>query len=290
MLYQTAKAAISNTLRPFGFDVPLRSAWRQVENFGARYRCPMCGEKISAFFPGGEQHPVLIEKSVIGGGPRANVTCPVCYSVDRERLLFLFLTANPNMLSGNFHILHLAPEAKLREWLSSQQQLHYTTADLNMPGVDHHFDLTDIPIDDCSFDGIICNHVLEHVGADEKAMAELFRILKPGGWAILQVPISRSLFQTCEDPTITDPRERERLFGQDDHVRIYGPDYVKRLQNAGFSVGEFDWRSEPQKYGGVKNSFGLIDGEVVFLATRPSANGYVAWPCSRDAPASILKR
>ncbi|MBX0330763.1 methyltransferase domain-containing protein [Oscillochloris sp. ZM17-4] len=110
----------------------------------------------------------------------------------------------------------------------------YITADLFDPHVDVRLDITRLPQSDQSIDIIYCSHVLEHVPDDRKAMRELYRILKREGWAILLVPIT--VGQTIEDPTITDPAERLRLFGQDDHVRRYGPDYVDRLREVGFIV------------------------------------------------------
>ncbi len=114
--------------------------------------------------------------------------------------------------------------------------LEYVTADLNDPSVDVRMDITNIPYSDCEFDVIVCSHVLEHVSDDRKAISELFRILKPGGWALLLVPIDPSRKETFEDPTITSPEERLHYFWQEDHVRLYGLDYRDRLEAAGFIV------------------------------------------------------
>jgi len=125
------------------------------------------------------------------------------------------------MLAQGTKLLHVAPEPNLRTWLRSLPELDYVSADLDMVGNDLKLDLTDIALPDSSFHAIICNHVLEHIPDDAKAMSEITRVLKPGGWAILQTPISLSLSQTYEDFLITDPAERERAFGQNGHVRIY---------------------------------------------------------------------
>ena len=122
-------------------------------------------------------------------------------------------------------------------------------------------DLAHIPFPDGTFDAIICNHVLEHIVDDLKAMAELHRVLKPGGWSILQVPISLSLRTTYEDFSIATPKEREEAFGQNDHVRIYGQDYVSRLERAGFKVNVFDWWTEAAGFGGPSNLYGLNQRE-----------------------------
>jgi len=135
--------------------------------------------------------------------------------------------------------------------------------------VDLNIDLTQIPIPNSTFNAIICNHVLEHIPNDRRAMAELFRVLKPGGWAMVQVPISLYLVATYEDFSITDPMDRERAFGQNDHVRIYAMDYVDRLKQAGFAIELFRWPRNNRDYGGQNNKFGLIDREIVFFASRP---------------------
>jgi predicted SAM-dependent methyltransferase len=141
-----------------------------------------------------------------------------------------------------------------------------------MGNVDLNIDLTQIPFPNSTFSAIICNHVLEHIPNDRAAMAELFRVLKPDGWAMLQVPISFHLAATYEDFSITDPMDRERAFGQNDHVRIYAMDYVDRLKQAGFAVNLFEWRRNNGDYGGENNKFGLIDREIVFFASRPGTS------------------
>ena len=126
----------------------------------------------------------------------------------------------------------ITPEPNLSSWLRSKVKLEYVLADLRSRNdVDLNIDLTKIPFPKSTFDAIICNHVLEHISNDRIAMAELFRVLKPNGWAMLQVPISFHLAATYEDFSITDPMDRERAFGQIDHVRIYAMDYVDRSRH-----------------------------------------------------------
>jgi SAM-dependent methyltransferase len=237
-----------------------------------RFRCPLCGADLKELFAEGESHAVLVEKSVIGGGPRANVICPVCYSSDRERLVFLFLKNRPHLVARGKRLMHVAPEDNLRAWLKSRPGLDYVTADLCMKDVDFNVDLTKIPFADASYDGVICNHVLEHIPDDATAMSEILRILKPNGWAILQTPIAAKLDATYEDFSITDPQERERAFGQNDHVRIYAMDYVDRLRRAGFAVESFRWTADKENFGGEENRFGLIEKEIIFFATRPASS------------------
>jgi len=124
--------------------------------------------------------------------------------------------------------------------LKAFSKIKYISGDLNLLVADRKIDITDINFENDYFDFIICNHVLEHVQDDRKAMSELFRVLKPDGEAILQVPISKYNKETFEDFSIVSPREREKYFGQKDHVRIYGKDYKNRLENVGFKLEIYD--------------------------------------------------
>jgi len=131
-------------------------------------------------------------------------------------------------------MLHVAPEIAIERQLRRIPELQYLTADLSSPTAMVKMDITDIQYPDASFDVIFCSHVLEHVPEDRKAMRELRRVLRPGGWALLEVPVRGE--ETFEHPSVTDPQERKRIYGQFDHVRIYGTDISMRLEEAGFSV------------------------------------------------------
>ncbi len=136
-------------------------------------------------------------------------------------------------------MLHIAPELCFMDRFEALENLEYITGDIESPLAKVKMDIHDIPFEENTFDIIFCNHVLEHVESDLRAMVEMKRVLKPGGWAILQVPFFYPLNdETTEDLTITDPRERERMFGQDDHVRLYGEDYADRIRSTGFEVTE----------------------------------------------------
>jgi SAM-dependent methyltransferase len=150
--------------------------------------------------------------------------------------LILLMQQQPELFGQAMSVLHVAPERHVREVLLRRRPRRYVTADLSSRDVKVRLDITRLPFPDASFDLVLCNHVLEHVQEDTKAMRELLRVLTPGGRSIPQVPIGLALDHTREDPAITDPRDRERLFGQEDHVRIYGPDYPARLEKAGFTV------------------------------------------------------
>ena len=195
--------------------------------------CPFCG-RAAAFLPFGLDAPVLRERHVVGGGYRPYAVCPFppCSSLDRERLVYLFLLHRTDVLTSRARVLHVAPEGNLSEALSRRPC--YVAADLNAYEGIVQMDITQIDCPDASFDVVICNHVLEHITDDRAALREIHRILQPGGFAILQVPISLSMQTTHEDPL--EPSERARLFGQSDHVRIYGQDYPSRLREEGFDV------------------------------------------------------
>lgn len=248
-----------------------RSFSRRIGNFGSNRHCPICNAGVRGFEPEGEGHAVLFDLDVIGGGRRADVVCPVCGSVDRERLVFLFINQR-GLANGPMRIMHVAPESKLGPWLRKRAEGGYVSVDLMDKFVDQNLDLTDIPYPDATFDAIICNHVMEHIPADAKAMSECFRVMRPGGWGIFQVPIGGKLDATTEDPSVEDPAERQRRFGQDDHIRIYAhDDYVARLERAGFKVEQFRWADDRANYGGADNKYGLLEKEVLFFARKPSA-------------------
>ncbi|MDG2209278.1 MAG: methyltransferase domain-containing protein [Flavobacteriales bacterium] len=169
--------------------------------------------------------------------PRPNALAPHSLSLERHRTLWIHLKQNTDFFKRPMRFLHLAPEYCFLGLFKQMEQLDYVTADLNSPWADHHFDVHSIPFEDDSFDVVMGNHLLEHVKDDLQVMKEFYRVMKPGGWGIFQVPIDFGNPHTEEDPLVTDPRERERLYWQDDHLRLYGyRAYVERLKEAGFEV------------------------------------------------------
>ena len=187
----------------------------------ARY-CPICDRDSDRFLPFGLKQ-------------REDAQCPNCLSLERHRLSWVFLQKRTDLFSSLLKtLLHIAPEQCFEPRFRAHLGDNYTTADLESPTADVRMDIMDIRYPDCVFDAIYCSHVLEHVSDDQKAMRELYRVLKVGGWAILLVPIYSNI--TFEDPTIVDPEQRVKAFGQHDHVRRYGPDYADRLTCAGFQV------------------------------------------------------
>jgi SAM-dependent methyltransferase len=247
----------------------LKAAYRRVRYYGFKYRCPFCRATLRTFLPFGLNHPLLVQKNVVGGGLRPQALCPVCGSLDRERLVYLYLKNNTDVFKKSLRLLHVAPETRLRAILQKQSNIAYLAADLIPRPGQVAMDITAIPFPDETFEAIICCHVLEHVVEDARALSELYRVLKPGGMAVLQVPMSLTLTSTYEDLTITTEEAREKAFGLTSHVRIYARDYPKRLARAGFQVDVFSWPDHSRKFGGKCNVFGLNKKEDVVCAFSP---------------------
>jgi SAM-dependent methyltransferase len=215
----------------------------------ARY-CPVCGRSSRRFRGAGI--PV-----------REDAQCVHCGSLERHRLLWKFINDRTDLFNGSpKRVLHIAPETCFASRFRERLGESYVTADLLNPRAMVKMDITDIHFPDQSFDVIYCSHVLEHVPDDRKAMREFHRVLKNKGWAILLVPITASV--TFEDPTIVDPEEREKAFGQSDHVRKYGPDYVDRLRAAGFTVQVTTAGDMVPHHDAVRMALSAASGEIYF--------------------------
>jgi len=200
---------------------------------GNNYTCPIEGKSYRKFLPYGRLQA------------RPNALCPGSLSLERHRLLWLYLKNKTNFFKQKLDVLHVAPEQCFIKPFRKQHGKKYITADIESPLANVKMDVHDVPFPDNSFDVVICNHVLEHVEDDRKALGELYRVLKSGGWAVFQIPIFHPFPKTTvEDPSVTDPKERERLFGQDDHVRMYGEDYPDRLREVGFEVNMSEYLEE----------------------------------------------
>lgn len=223
---------------------------------GEGVECPCCGGRFRRFVPYGVRPR------------RPNAQCPACGAVERHRLLWLFLRERTDLFTRPQRLLHVAPEAVFAERLRRQPGLRYVSADLASPLAGVRVDVQSLPFADAAFDALLCHHVLEHVPDDRRAMGELRRVLRPGGWAVLQSPIDSALAVTNEDASVTDPRERERVFGQSDHLRQYGRDYADRLRAAGFEVSaERFIKSLPAER---RARYGL-KGETIWLCRRPAS-------------------
>jgi SAM-dependent methyltransferase len=219
----TVGRAIPDNVRPY-----IVAAYRPLLHRGTRVACPVCGHRFSGFL----EHR---------GYP--DVRCPLCGSMERHRLLWLWLRAETDFFEAPLRVLHFAPEFGIRRRLAKLENLEYRTTDLQSRMADENFDITSIPHPDASFDVVLCNHVLEHVPDDASAMRELRRIVRPGGWAVLMCPIAAGPSETLEDPSVQDPQRRLEVYGQEDHVRLYGADYADRLRSAGFEVEVVDYLS-----------------------------------------------
>ena len=203
--------------------------------YGNKYTDPIDGKNFRAFLPYGYNKI------------RNNVLSPSTYSLERHRLLWLYLKNETSFFKAKLKVLHFAPELALMNQFKKLKNLSYDTVDLNSPIADIKADICDLPFLDNSYDFILCNHVLEHVIDDDKAMRELYRVLKKNGLGIFQVPIDYNRDTTFEDFSVTNKKERNKLFGQYDHVRIYGLDFFDRLQKAGFSVERCEYTSKLPK-------------------------------------------
>ena len=223
---------------------------------GNKVECPVCERSFSKFLSYGSDT-----------AHRENVLCPYDLTLERHRLMWLYLRDQSNFFNAEkLDVLHIAPEQCFHARFKAQKNLSYLTGDLVSPIADMHFDLHHIPLEDNQFDVVFCNHVLEHVDDVNKCISELYRVMKPGGWGIMQVPQDFDRQVTYEDPTITSPKDREIHFWQKDHVRLFGLDYPQWLERAGFTVSEFDPRSE---YGNEKVvRYRLHEKEILYIVHK----------------------
>jgi SAM-dependent methyltransferase len=222
---------------------------------GNKVHCPICDHRYKKFLPYGRINA------------RENALCPNCLSLERHRLMWLYLKEKTNFFSGKLNVLHFAPEPCFIPRFEEQHRDGYITADIESPLAKVKMDIHQIPFSENHFDVVLCNHVLEHVKDDIQAMKEIHRVLKPSGWAILQVPFFNPVpDQTFEDNSITDKRERERIFGQDDHVRKYGKDYTSRIERSGLKPSEekFAERLTTEE----AYQFGVVRAEVIYKGVK----------------------
>ncbi|WP_412984166.1 class I SAM-dependent methyltransferase [Pontimicrobium sp. IMCC45349] len=221
---------------------------------GNTFTDPIDGKHFRTFLPYGY------------GTQRNNVLSPSTLSLERHRLLWLYLKNETDFFSASKKVLHFAPEQAFYKRFRNMSNLDYVTTDLESPLADVKADICDLPFKDNEFDIILCNHVLEHIPDDTKAMQELYRILKPGGFGIFQIPQDLSRETTFEDDSITDPKERAKIFGQYDHVRVYGRDYFDKLRSIGFQVEEVDYTNTLSE--SDITTYCLAKGEIIPLVKK----------------------
>ena len=208
---------------PFKMVAPLLYKGNKVE-------CPVCERSFSKFLSYGSNVT-----------HRENVLCPYDLTLERHRLMWIYLKEHSTFFSADqLSVLHIAPEQCFHKKFKAQKNLNYLTADLVSPIADMHFDLHSIPLEDNRFDVVFCNHVMEHVDDALQCMRELYRVMRPGAWAIMQVPQDFSRETTYEDPSIVSEEDREKHYWQKDHVRLFGRDYPQWLEKAGFTVEIFN--------------------------------------------------
>ncbi len=180
--------------------------------------------------------------------------------------MYLYLQQKTNLFSEKLSVLHFSPELGLERVLRSKPNLRYITTNFLGPA-DLRLDLTDVKLPDSCFDVVLCSHVLEHIVQDRKAMGEIFRILKPGGWALILTPVSGKP-DTDEDPTVEDPRERLKRYGQSDHVRNYGfEDFPKRLRETGLQVTLEDFATQLGE--AAIERYGLTPKDTIYFVQKP---------------------
>src|SRR5688572_5002727 len=222
---------------------------------GSNVTCPVCDRSFRQFLPYGRINP------------RPNALCPNCLSLERHRLIWLYLKEKTQFFAHKQAVLHIAPEGCFIPRFEDIHQEKYVTADLQSPLAKVKMDIHKMPFQDNTFEAVLCNHVLEHVEDDVRALREIARVLKPGGFAILQVPFFHPVPEkTISDPTVTDRRTREKLFGQDDHVRRYGQDYSKRIELSGLKAIEDDFANTLTDE--QRRRYGVVKGEIIYRADK----------------------
>jgi predicted SAM-dependent methyltransferase len=234
-----------------------QAAWfiRSMRYAGNSVYCPCCNRHFGRFIRWDPSDP-----------KDDNYVCPNCSSQSRHRLLWHFLNARTRLFTDRLSVLHFAPELFFWKKFRRQRNLTYIPVDLLSNLADAKLDIQHLPFVNFAFDVIICNHVLEHVLDDHGALAEMYRVMSPGGWAAILVPIDSARETTYEDQRITTPAERLRHFGQDDHVRICGRDYSARMESAGFMVETVHYAAElPEN---VRQRYKLMQDEDIFVCRK----------------------
>jgi SAM-dependent methyltransferase len=224
--------------------------------YGKAYEDPISGKTYRKFLPYGYG----------GRAKRDNVLCPGSLSLERHRLLWLYLKNKTDFFTTKHKLLHIAPEQCFYKLFRAMPNLDYTTGDYNSPIADVHFDLHHAPFEDNTFDVIFCNHVLEHVENAEQCISELYRMMKPGGFGIFQIPQDVNRYETYEDKSIVSEKDREIHFWQKDHVRLFGLDYKDKLAAAGFKVTVEDYTKEISPE--LVERYRLPKGELLYMCRK----------------------
>ncbi|WP_300809018.1 methyltransferase domain-containing protein [uncultured Acetatifactor sp.] len=225
-------------------------------------KCIVCGNGFSEFNPSGIREEIFLQYHIIGGGYRKG-TCPCCGTVDRIRWLYYVLENYTDISNMTGKILHFAPESAIEKYIRKNAEIDYYSCDIAPGEAMHVVDMTDIPYKDGMFDYVISNHVLEHIQDEEKAVLEIKRVLNRNGKWIFSFPICTDR-KTIEDKTISSAEQRIQIYGQKDHVRLYGYDYMERFERYGLNIRKYS----PKDILGAAliDKLGLIEDDVVMIA------------------------
>lgn len=239
---------ILNSIRLFFLRLKLR---------GNKVECACCKKQYSSFAPFGNER-------------RPNAWCPNCESLERHRLLWMYFEKKTNLYSQPLKLLHVAPETIFFKKFIRQKNIDYHPVDIFphlYPKGTTYLDILNHNLAPNSFDVIICNHVFQYIEEDKKAMNSLYQLMKPGGWGIMQVPINTKATTTFEDFSITDPLEREKVFGLKEHVRYYSYDYADKLSAIGFDVTVDDYTASFSNDEILK--YGFYKGDAIYFCKKP---------------------
>lgn len=248
----------------------IKRTYFKIKHYGHKHYCNICNSNLKRFLPEGVDSQIFSNLQIVGGGYKEFDICPVCKASYRQRLIKLYLDFS-GILYPNMRILQVAPEESLYYIFKKNSKKNLICGDLMPERYSYYakpefLDLTELKYDNNSFDLVVCNHVLEHIPDDRKAMREIHRVLTNNGTAILQVPVSLKLNETFEDSSITSEKDRLIHFGQRDHVRIYAMDYIDRLEESGFTVEIY--RPDQSNILQSFEKLMLDTNEVVFIARK----------------------
>lgn len=232
---------------------------------GGRKYCIICNSNIDRFRAAGRKQEIFEKYHIIGGGYRENDICPLCESGDRERWLYYIVKNKTNIENMSGRILHFAPEKSISEFIKTNSGIDYYTGDIVAGRAMHVTDITNIQYKNETFDYVICNHVMEHIPDEAKAVEEVKRVLKKNGKWICSFPICTDI-ETLEDKSITGPEDRLREYGQEDHVRLYGRDYKERYEKYGLKICFFSPRDELENEDIEK--YGFIEDDIIMIAEK----------------------
>lgn len=236
---------------------------RHIISSSVSKQCVVCGNGVEEFCPWGIDEEIFLRYHIVGGGYRKNCKCPHCGAIDRERWLYYVLENHTDISKMNGKILHFAPEVAIESYIRKNAQIDYYSGDIVQGKAMHIINITDIPYKDAMFDYVISNHILEHIMDEEKAISEIKRVLKKDGKWIFSFPVCMDI-KTYEDEGNVSPEQRLRAYGQVDHVRLYGNDFVKRFERYGLKLNVYSPRNELSDE--LIDKYGFIKDDIIVVA------------------------